>query len=57
MLHTPPSFCKKALLLLQVPANLPSFLTNSLIAIPATASAINNIEINMTAIFKFTSFH
>ena len=54
MPHTPPSFCKNALLLLQVPANLPSFFTKILIAIPATASAMSTMERSTNVIIEFT---
>lgn len=56
MPHTPPSFCNKGLLLLHVPANLPSFFTRILIAIPANASATSTTVINITVIFKCTKF-
>ena len=52
MPHTPPSFCKNELLLLQVPENLPFFFTKILIAIPATARATSTMEISTSVIFQ-----
>jgi hypothetical protein len=52
--QAPPSFCINGLLLLQVPANLPSFFTNIFIAMPAKASAKRIIESRMIFIIKFT---
>ncbi|MGZ5190762.1 MAG: hypothetical protein ACXWCZ_07050 [Flavisolibacter sp.] len=55
MLQEPASL-NMGLLLLQVPANLPSFFTRILIAIPAKASPTSTMEINTTAMFKFKQF-
>jgi hypothetical protein len=54
MPQDPPSVLNNGLLLLHVPANLPFFFTKILMAIPANATAINNMEINTIVIIKFT---
>lgn len=53
MLHVPPSSLNNGLLLLHVPANLPSFFTRTLMAIPAKASPTRTTEANTRPIFKY----